>query len=192
MRIGITLTSSMHVGEEYISLTRSVAERIASEGWGVVFGGTSYGMMKELAEAYKNAGGKDLVGVMAEDLMKVTKGYEAYENLDEQHIEPNMELRKHRIAELSHGFLMLPGGYGTFEEIGSFVGGNVNKLYSKPIVLLNYRGFYDTLIQFFDEMTEKKFSKISLTEAVHITDSLDSAIFYFKTYSPKELSDKFV
>jgi len=192
MRIGISLTSSMHVGDEYIQLTRDVATRLAREGHGVVYGGTAYGMMKELAETYKTQGGKDLVGVMAKDLMQVTKGYEAYEHLDKQYLEDSMEMRKYRIATLSEGFLILPGGYGTFEEIGSFVGGNVNKLYSKPVVLLNYNHFYDTLLAFFDEMTDKRFSKIPLSEVVHVTESLDDALAYLTTYQAKDIADKFV
>jgi uncharacterized protein (TIGR00730 family) len=182
----------MHVGDEYIELTRKVAERFAAEKFGVVYGGTSYGMMKELAESYKTAGGNDLVGVMAEDLIQVTKGYEAYENLDERHIEPTMEMRKYRIAQLSDGFIVLPGGYGSFEELGSFLGGNINKLYSKPVVLYNYGRFYDRLIAFFDEMVEKKFSKINLREAAFVTDNLNEAVKFFKEYQQKELVDKFV
>ena len=182
----------MHVGEEYIELTRMVANRFATEKFGVVYGGTSYGMMKELAEIYKTAGGTDLVGVMAQDLMKVTKGYEAYGQLDEQYLEPTMEMRKQRIAELSDGFLILPGGYGTFEELGSFLGGIINKLYSKPVVIYNYKNFYDTLIAFFDEMVQKEFSKIKLHEAALITDNLDEAMSYFKNFKKVELVDKFL
>lgn len=73
MRIGITLTSSLSVGQEYINLTRKVAERLAGEEMGIVYSGTDYGMMSELAKVYKDAGGSDLTGVMAKGLMAVTK-----------------------------------------------------------------------------------------------------------------------
>lgn len=192
MRIGISLTSSMHVGDEYIALTRRVAERLAAENFGIVFGGTSYGMMHELATAYKSNNGKDLVGVMAEDLMRVTKGYKAYDRLDAQFLEPTMEARKHRMAQLSDGFLVLPGGYGTFEELGSFIGGNVNKLCSKPVVLYNHDNFYDTLIAFFDEILEKKFSKIDPRDAMLVTSDLEEAIRFFRDFKPNDLADKFI
>lgn len=182
----------MHIGDEYIALTRRVAERCAAERFGIVYGGTSYGMMNELASAYKQAGGQNLVGVMAEDLMRVTKGYQAYEHLDKQYVEPSMELRKQRIAQLSDGFVILPGGYGTFEELGSFLGGNINKLYSKPVVLYNYHGFYDKLLAFFDEMAQKQFSKIGLQEAAFVTEDLDAAMYFLKSFKPQELADKFV
>lgn len=182
----------MHVAEEYIVLTRLVAERFAKEGFGVVYGGTAYGMMKELAQVYKSHGGKHLVGVMAEDLIQVTKGYEAFSDLDDKYLEPNMEMRKYRIAKLSDAFLVLPGGYGSFEEFGSFMGGNINKLYSKPVVLFNYNHFYDTLVDFFEELVEKRFSKIGLREAVYVTEDMEEVVKYFKNYHQKDLVDKFV
>ena len=192
MKIGITLTSSLSVGQEYIDLTKQVAERLANEAMGIVYGGTDYGMMSELAKAYKNAGGNDLTGVMAKDLMAVTKGYVAFEGLDKSYLEETMDDRKHRIAFESDAFIILPGGYGTFEEIGEIIGGKVNKLYDKPIAIFNYNGFYDTLIKFLDEMQAKDFSKVPLSEFVLVSDNLDDILDYFKNYQTKELADKFV
>lgn len=192
MNIGITLTSALDVGQEYINLTERLAKRLAHDNHGIVYGGTAYGMMSTLASAYKAAGGTKLTGVMAKDLMAVTKGYSAYENLDATFLEDTMEDRKHRIVEQSDAFILLPGGYGTFEEIGSIIGGKVNKLYDKPIALYNYNGFYDTLIAFLDEMQHKAFSKIPITEFVYISDDLEEILTYFASYQQKELADKFV
>lgn len=192
MRIGITLTSSLSVGQEYIDLTKTVATQLAKEGLGIVYGGTNYGMMATLGESYKLAGGNNLTGVMAKDLMAVTKGYVAFENLDATFLEETMESRKYRITQESDAFIILPGGYGTFEEIGSIIGGKVNKLYDKPIAILNYGGFYDTLIVFLGEMQTKNFSKIQVSDFVLITSSLDEILSYFKSYQPKELADKFL
>lgn len=192
MRIGITLTSSLSVGNEYIELTETVAKTLAAKKFGIVYGGTAYGMMSTLAQAYKNAGGSNLTGVMAKDLMRVTKGYVAFEALDRPFVEETMENRKHRMAEESDAFIILPGGYGTFEEIGSFIGGKVNKLYDKPIAIYNYDGFYDTMLEFLDEMQQKDFSKIPISEFVFVSDSLDNIIDHLENYHPKELKDKFV
>lgn len=192
MKVGITLTSALEVGQEYIDLTEQVASSLAKEGHGIVYGGTAYGMMLTLASAYKAAGGTQLTGVMAKDLMAVTKGYVAYEDLDESFLEDTMENRKHRIVEQSDAFIILPGGYGTFEEIGSIIGGKVNKLYDKPIALYNHGGFYDTLVAFLNEMQSKAFSKVPITEFVYISDKLDDILSYATSYRPKELADKFV
>ena len=192
MKIGITLTSSLSVGQEYIDLTEKVAKTLADKNYGIVFGGTDYGMMSTLANAYKDAGGAELIGVMAKDLMAVTKGYIAYDKLDTSFLEETMENRKHRIVEQSDAFIILPGGYGTFEEIGSIIGGKVNKLYDKPIAIFNYDGFYNTLIVFLHEMQEKDFSKIPITDFVFVGNNLDDIINHFETYKQKNLADKFV
>lgn len=192
MKIGITLTSSLHVGQEYIDLTHLVAKRLAEARHTVVYGGTAYGMMLELAETYKQAGGNALIGVMSKDLMAVTKGYKAYSSLDEVYTVETMSDRKDKIISSSDAYLILPGGYGTFEEIGDIVGGKVNKLYDKPIAIYNHTGFYDTLINFLDELKNKEFTKIAIADVVFISDSLDDILHYFETYKVSEIADKFV
>lgn len=192
MNVGITLTSSLIVGQEYIDLTRQVAQHLAIEGFGVVYGGTAYGMMLALAESYKEAGGTSLTGVMANDLMQVTRGYVAYNKLDHSFIEETIEDRKKRLIEISDAFLILPGGYGTLEEIGSIVGGRVNKLFDKPIAMLNFQGFYSTFIQFLKEMSEKHFSKISVDDVLFQSSEITDITSYFINYREIDLVDKFV
>lgn len=192
MRIGITLTSSLDVDHKYIDLTDKVASTLAVKKYGIVYGGTAYGMMNKLAESYKSAGGDDLCGVMAKDLMAVTKNYEKFAELDEEHTVETMEDRKAKIISLSDAYIILPGGYGTFEEIGSIIGGQANKMYSKPIAFFNFEGYYDTLFQFLEEMFEQKFSKIRPSEVFFRSDNLEEILSFFETYSTKELKDKFV
>ena len=192
MRVGITLTASLEVGQEYIDLTRKIASYLAEKGVGIVYGGTAYGMMITLGETYKQAGGKDLNGVLAKDLMRVTKNYVAYEGLDHTYIEETMEDRKRKIADLSDALLILPGGYGTFEEIGTIVGGKANKIFNKPIAFYNYKGFYDKLLGYFDDIHAKQFSKISPDQLVLPSTDMDEILDYFKNYKAIDLVDKFV
>ncbi len=192
MKIGITLTSSLSVGQEYIDITRTICELLAKEGFGIVYGGTEYGMMKELAESYKQAGGVNLTGVMSHQLAKVTKGYKAFDNLDEAVWVDTIGERISIISNKADGLLILPGGYGTLEELGSMIGGKANKLYDKPIVILNYNGFYNHFIEFLDNMSEKNFSKINIRDIVHITESIDDMLNYFNNYSTTAIPDKFV
>jgi uncharacterized protein (TIGR00730 family) len=192
MRIGISLTSSLRVGEEYIDLTKSVAQLLVENGIGVVYGGTDYGMMETLANSYKEAGGTELIGVMSKELEAVTKGYKAFEGLSEVFWVTTMGERIRTIADKSDGFLLLPGGYGTLEEMLSYVGGKANKLFDKPIILYNHNHFYDTLITFFDEMQSKGFSKIKLNELVQISTSIEDVSNYLQSYSSVNLPDKFI
>lgn len=182
----------MHVGDEYINLTKEVAKHLAQNNHGVVFGGTDYGMMSVLASEYKENDGSDLVGVMAKDLAEVTKGYKPFPELDEPIWCNTMYERKATIAEKSDGFIILPGGYGTIEELGDFFGGKVNKLYDKPIAMYNFGGYYNSLIGFFDELHQKEFSKVKFADIVHISEDMDSILEYFATYTSNQVADKFV
>lgn len=191
MRIGITLTSSLDVDKKYIDLTEQVANTLAKQNHGIVYGGTAYGMMLKLAETYKKAGGKDLCGVMAKDLIAITKNYEKFSQLDEEFTVETMEDRKKKIISLSDAYIIFPGGYGTFEEIGSIIGGQANKLYSKPIAFYNFEGYYNTLFSFLDEMYKEKFSRINPSELYFASDNLFDIVKFFENYSPRELKDKF-
>ncbi len=192
MKVGITLTSSMDVGQEYIQLTEEVASVFAKKGYGIVYGGTSYGMMKRLAEVYKENGGIDLTGVMAEDLIAATKNYEKFGKLDQEFTVKTMEDRKRKIITLSDAYLILPGGWGTFEEIASIVGGVANKLYSKPIAFYNYKNYYNSLFRFLEEMYKLKFSRVRPDQTYFSSDNLNEIIYFFENYSSKDLPDKFV
>lgn len=191
MRIGITLTSSLDIDQKYIDVTDQVALALAKKGHGIVYGGTAYGMMLRLAESYKNAGGNDLCGVIAKDLVAVTKNYEKYSQLDHEFIAETMEERKKKILSLSDAYIILPGGYGTFEEIVSIIGGQANKLYSKPIAFYNFEGYYNTLFNFLNEMYQEKFSRINPNELYFSSDKLSEILAFFEDYSEKELVDKF-
>ena len=190
MNIGITLTSSLSV--EYIDLTQVVSKKLAENNFGIVYGGTDYGMMSELANSYINNGGKNIIGVTAKDLINVTANYKFFEKLNDSFVMSTMGERISKIISLSDGFIILPGGYGTFEEMGTIIGGNVNKLYQKPIVILNYNGFYNSLIKFLNEMFKKKFSKISISDVVLVTDDIDDAITHLQKFQKIDLPDKFV
>ncbi len=192
MNIGISLTSSLDVGQEYIDLTEQVATRFAQKGYGIVYGGTSYGMMEKLAESYKQHEGKHLVGIVAEDLMSVTKNYRKFGKLDEEYVVKTMEERKTKIISLSDAYLILPGGYGSFEEIASVVGGQANKLFSKPIAFFNYKDYYKHLFEFFGKMYQSKFSRVNPSHLYLVSDNLEEILHFFENYSKKTLPDKFV
>lgn len=192
MKLGILLTSSLAVGGEYIELTKLVSNKLAEQKIGIVYGGTEYGMMKELAVGYKNAGGPDLTGVMSRELESVTKNYKVFDGLDSIFWENKIVERTRKISDISDGFIILPGGYGALEEMTSIIGGKVNKLHNKPIVLFNYNNFYDKFLLFLEEMHARSFSKISFADVVYVCDDLDDALNYFKTYSSNIIPDKFV
>lgn len=192
MKIGITLTSSLHVGQEYIDLSKHISKILAESNFGIVYGGTDYGMMAELANGYKEAGGKDLTGVMSRELEVVTKGYKANEKLDKAIWVEKIGDRIRTVMDNSDGFIILPGGYGTLEEITAIVGGKANKLFDKPIVIVNFKNFYDKFLEFLDEMQQKEFSKIAIRDLVHVVENTEDIINYFNNYSVSVIPDKFL
>ena len=192
MKIGITLTSSLQVAQEYIDLTEKIANKLADAGHSIVYGGTSYGMMLTLADAYLKSGGKELIGITSEDLIAVTKGYQLHPRLSTKHIVKSISERKDKILAESDAMLILPGGYGTVEELITIISGQVNKLINKPIAIYNHNNFYDTLIGFLTELQEKKFTKIKPEEVVYVSTNIDQILEYFTSYRPRFLVDKFV
>ncbi len=189
--VAITLTSSLSVNSYYLKLTRDVGKILAKEGFGVIYGGTDYGMMSELANSFLRNGGDKLIGVLAKDLMKVTKAYRAHPNLTKKYILPTIEDRKKKIMELADAYLILPGGFGTFEEIGSIVGGKVNKLFNKPIAILNKKKFYNSLFDFFSHIYQDKFTKINYKNVILVSTDMSKIVNYFKNYQEDEVDDKF-
>ena len=119
---------------------------LAQRGITLVYGGGHVGMMGVIAEAVLTAGGK-AIGVIPEGMKRREL---AFENLTELIVTQTMHERKQRMADLSDGFVALPGGFGTFEEFCEIVTWAQLGLHEKPCGLLNVNGYYDPLLAMFD------------------------------------------
>ena len=130
-----------------------LAEQIAAHGFGIVYGGASIGLMGQVADTVKQAGG-ETVGVIPEFMLD----YEiAHPDLTELHIVQSMHERKAMMADRASAFIALPGGLGTFEEILEIATWSQLDRHQKPIMLYNVNGFYDHLIGQLDHATETGF-----------------------------------
>ena len=119
-----------------------LAEQIAAHGFGIVYGGASIGLMGQVADTVKQAGG-ETVGVIPEFMLD----YEiAHPDLTELHIVQSMHERKAMMADRASAFIALPGGLGTFEEILEIATWSQLDRHQKPMMLYNVNGFYDALI----------------------------------------------
>jgi|SRR5581483_5168789 len=129
-------------GEAATALGRALAKR----NIGLVYGGASVGLMGRVADAVLGAGGR-ATGVITEALA----GHEiAHATLSELEVVRTMHERKARMAELADGFLMLPGGFGTYEEFMESVTWAQLGIHDKPCGILNVEGFFDGLLAFLD------------------------------------------
>jgi uncharacterized protein (TIGR00730 family) len=152
-RICVFCGSSPGNGDEYIRLAEEAAHAIVSAGYGIVYGGGRIGLMGALADAALAAGG-EVIGVIPESLERREV---AHRGLTELHVVAGMHERKALMALLSHAFVALPGGVGTLDEFFDILSWRQLGLHSKPIGLLNYRGFFNALLTQLDEMVENGF-----------------------------------
>ena len=138
---------------EYAKAATELGEHMAAEGIGLVYGGASVGLMGTVADAVLKSGG-EVIGVMPQFMAEREL---AHQGLSELRITTSMHERKALMAELSEGFIALPGGIGTFGE--TFEIWTWAKLghHTKPCALLNCEGFYDGLASFLDMVVEEGF-----------------------------------
>ncbi len=134
----------------YRSAAESLGRELAARRIGLIYGGARVGLMRAVAEAALEAGGH-VVGVIPEVLVDLEV---AHHGISELHVTSTMHTRKALMGERSDAFIILPGGFGTFEEMFEVLAWQTLKLHQKPIILLNTAGFYDTLLKFLDECVE--------------------------------------
>jgi uncharacterized protein (TIGR00730 family) len=119
---------------------------MAARGVDLVYGGAAIGLMGAVADAVL-AGGGHVVGVIPQVLVDMEV---AHAGVQELRVVDTMHTRKHLMGELAQAFLVLPGGFGTLEELFEVLAWQTLKLHAKPVVLINTAGFYDGLLGFLD------------------------------------------
>lgn len=160
------------------SLGREMAER----GLGLVYGGASVGVMGAVADAVLGHGGK-ATGVIPHAL--ATKEV-SHHGLDELHVVESMHQRKAKMAELSDGFIALPGGWGTIEEIFEMLTWAQLGFHEKPCGLLNAAGYYDHLFTFLEKAIEEQFVKPEFRPMIMMDESAPALLQRFDEYqAPK-------
>ena len=137
----------------YAEVARRVGETLARRGIRLVYGGGRIGLMGEVARAALASGG-EVVGVIPEALMRREL---AYDDLTELHVVATMHERKALMAERSDGFIALPGGFGTFEELGEMLTWSQLGIHAKPVALLDVKGYYQPLLSLFDHAVTEGF-----------------------------------
>lgn len=154
-RICVFAGSSRGAREEYAQAAQQLARELVSRDCDVVYGGGKVGMMGVLADATLAAGGK-VIGVIPKALLEKEV---AHGGLTELRVVASMHERKAMMAELSDGFIALPGGLGTLEEFFEVLTWAQLGLHPKPCGLLNVSGYFDRLLEFLDLTVEERFVK---------------------------------
>ena len=149
-------TGSRHGSHpEYAEAARQLGRELVERNYGLVYGGGNVGLMKVIAEAVLDLGGH-VTGVIPDSL--VSKEV-AHRGLSELRIVQSMHERKAMMAELSDGFIAMPGGIGTMEEFFEVLSWAQLGIHRKPCGLLNTGGYYNRLVEFLDHAVEHDFLK---------------------------------
>ncbi len=127
-------------------VAQDLGTAFAERGIGLIYGGARVGLMQAVADAVLAAGGY-VTGVIPHVLVDLEV---AHHGISQLHVVDTMHTRKALMGEKADAFLVLPGGYGTLEEMFEVLAWQTLKLHSKPTVLLNVNGFYDHLLAFLD------------------------------------------
>ena len=131
---------------EYRAAAEELGRALAARDIGLIYGGAKVGLMGAVADSALAAGGH-VIGVIPHVLVDKEV---AHQGITELHVVDTMHTRKALMGEKADAFLILAGGYGTFEELFEVVAWQTLGLHTKPIVLLNTAGFYDKLLEFLD------------------------------------------
>ena len=156
----------------YREQAEALGRALAARRIGLIYGGAAIGLMGAVADAAL-AGGGHVVGVVPEVLVELEV---AHGGLSELHITDTMHTRKALMGSRADAFVILPGGFGTMEELFEVLAWQTLKIHAKPILLLNTAGFYDPLLAFLDhcviEGVLRPHSRAILLVASSVSDAL--------------------
>ena len=160
----------------YLDAARALGTAIAAGGIELVYGGGGRGMMGAVADAALAARGR-VIGVIPRDLFQREF---LHEGLSELHAVEDMLERKSLMAKLSDGFISLPGGIGTMDEMFEMWTWTQLGIHAKPSVLLNADGYYDALIAFLDEMTAAGYLDREQRAILHAARTAEEALSHLR------------
>ena len=171
-RVAVYCGSANGTAPAFLAEARALGTAIARAGLGMVYGGASVGLMGAVADAAL-AGGAEVIGVLPEMLA----GSEiAHNGLTHLEVVKTMHARKARMVHLADAFLILPGGYGTLDELMEIVTWKQLRLHGKPCVLVNTAGYWDGLLDFLDMAVEAGFLKEENRDLLEVARDADEAV----------------
>jgi uncharacterized protein (TIGR00730 family) len=179
-RIAVYCGSATPANPAYVVLAQEVGHSLATRGIGVVYGGGRLGLMGAVADAALAAGG-EVIGIIPEALVGAEV---AHRGCTELHVVPGMHERKRLFTDLSDGFISLPGGVGTMDELWEAISWAQLGYHEKPVGVLNALGFYDHLIAFNRHMADVGFVREAHRGIMIVEDRLDALLDAMRAYVP--------
>jgi len=181
-RLAVYCGSASPANPRYEELAMEVGHALAGRGIGVVYGGGKLGLMGAVAAGALLNGG-EVIGVIPEALVAAEVANKACTEL---HVVDTMHARKQAFTDLSDGFLTLPGGVGTMDELWEAISWAQLGYHDKPVGLLNAGGFYDGLIAFYRHMGETGFIRPAHQGILIAEAELDPLLERMAGYAPHQ------
>lgn len=178
MNIAVYCSSSDLIAEHYKQMAWELGKWIANEGHTLVYGGAVGGLMTAVAEgAYTNKG--NIIGVIPQSV--INKGRKT--NLPiELHTTYDLNERKKLMKHLADVFIVLPGSFGTLDELFDVVAAGTLKEHKKPLIILNWQHYYDHLIELFDRMKQEQCLPKAETYKPYIATNIEECINIINKY----------
>lgn len=182
-RLCVYCGSSPGRGPVYTQAANRLGEALASNRLGLVYGGASSGVMGAVADALAAAGG-EIIGIIPKDLLKKESPHAGLTDLK---VVGSMHERKALMAKFSDGFVALPGGLGTLEELFEVWTWGQLGFHRKPCALLNVNAYFAPLIDFLDRAVEEGFVKAEHRSMLIVETEPDDLIRRLRSYQPPEV-----
>ena len=172
--------SNSGIRPAYAERAIALGTRMARDGIRLVYGGGNIGLMGAIADAVLAAGG-DVVGVIPKQLLDMEV---AHLGLTELEVVGSMHERKSRMFDLADGFVALPGGFGTLEEIVEMLTWRQLGIGDKPCAILDIEGYYQPLVAMMDRMVEERFLHPGQREDLWTGQDIDAMLVWMRDYQP--------
>ena len=180
VKICVFCGSSMGSGMLYKQAANEVADFFIKNKVSLVYGGANVGLMKILADKLLE-NNREVIGVMPQLLVDKEV---AHAGLEQMIIVDSMSTRKQKMVEISDGFIVLPGGFGTLDELSEVLIFNQLRICDKPLGILNTGGYFDKLIAFFEHATQEGFVRKEHFENLIIDDNIAGLMNKMQQYRP--------
>ncbi len=172
--------SSAGLDPVYRNAAIGLGEALVKEEIGLVYGGGNVGLMGFLADAVLEEGGS-CTGVIPKSIARLEI---AHSGLTELHIVDSMPERKQMMTDLSDGFIAMPGGFGTLDELSEVLTYNQLRIYDKPVGLLNVNGYFNGLLTFLDHCVNERFVREEHRQNIMVSEDPRELIEMMKAYEP--------
>jgi uncharacterized protein (TIGR00730 family) len=181
-RLAVYCGSATPADPVYLETARAVGRTLAERGIGVVYGGGRLGLMGAIADSALAAGG-EVTGVIPQALVDAEV---AHRGLTELHVVAGMHERKRAFTDLADGFVTIPGGTGTMDELWEALSWAQLGYHADPVGLLNTAGYYDHLIAFWEKMGEVGFLRAQHRDLLIVADTLDALLDAMAAHRPTQ------